>query len=236
MPEAAGPTRSHGVTSRRWPRSSPGAPREKPPPCLFRVLAVTHIPWLKAAFRRLPSRPHPVASPTPPPSSSAQDRGRRTGHSRASGPALTSLCHVSRHVHRSQGSGRRSACGGLRLSSSSPRRVPYRLDVVSVPLGCHNQPPRTGCPKTTGCPLSLLWGPEPESRCGQPVLALRCRQGLSQAPTPGCGCPVPILTRHPVGMSVTKFLPFIRTPEYCVRARLPLHDSILTTHPQGPHL
>lgn len=96
-----------------------------------------------------PRRPRQAESPARPPSCflvpasspACEDRGRRAGHSWASGPALTSPRHVARRMRPSRGpghgrlGGRHAACGGLRLSKSSPRHVPGRLR-------CRGQVPR----------------------------------------------------------------------------------------------
>lgn len=96
-----------------------------------------------------PRRPRQAESPARPPScflvpassSACEDRGRRAGHSWASGPALASPRHVARRMRPSRGpghgrlGGRHAACGGLRLSNASPRHVPGRLR-------CRGQVPR----------------------------------------------------------------------------------------------
>lgn len=102
-----------------------------------------------------PRRPRQAESPARPPScflvpassSACEDRGRRAGHSWASGPALASPRHVARRMRPSRGpghgrlGGRHAACGGLRLSNASPRHVPGRLR-------CRGQVPRLPQPTT----------------------------------------------------------------------------------------
>lgn len=136
-------------------RALSGGAEGKPASLPFPGSRVTHVPWLKAAFHHPPRRPRQAESPARPPScflvpassSACEDRGRRAGHSWASGPALASPRHVARRMRPSRGpghgrlGGRHAACGGLRLSNASPRHVPGRLR-------CRGQVPRPPQPTT----------------------------------------------------------------------------------------
>lgn len=242
--EAAGPTPSC------WPRPLGGA-EGKPASLPFPGSRVTHVPWLKAAFHHRPRRPRQAESPARPPScflvpassSACEDRGRRAGHSWASGPALASPRHVARRMRPSRGPGH-GRLGAVTLpvvASDSARPLPGMYladsDVVAKSHGCRNRPPQTGHPKTTGCPLSPRRRPEPESGAGSPsspcgagraVPAPRPRPQLWQ---PDCN-PHTALRMH----VCHQVPPFPQTPESCVRARPPRMTPPNRSRPQGPCL